>query len=254
MKKCVGWDLEIHQEIREGLDWKDARPLGITCAAAYLSDSDIPLVWYAGQNSLEQEHLEFGEYNFTGGVPTKDRMNVGEVQKMVSDLVNLSEEGYEIVTWNGLQFDFDVLAEESEQYEVCVDLAWKHIDIMFQFFCKQGYPVGLKYASQLMLKSDKTEGMTGALAPEMWQGSDADRLKTIEYVIQDAKLTVDLALEIEKQKGLFGWITKKGRPKWVRLGELVSCKEASEFVEVDTSWMSRPIKREGFYEWLLKKN
>jgi hypothetical protein len=105
-----------------------------------------------------------------------------------------------------------------------------------------------------MLGVSKTEGMTGALAPEMWQGSDQDRLKTIEYVIQDAKLTVDLAQEIDKQNGLFGWTTKRGKPKWIKLGELLSCKEALEIPEPDVSWMANPKKREDMYKWLEDKD
>jgi hypothetical protein len=234
MNKYVGWDLEIHKEIKEGLEWKEIRPLGITCAAAYKSDSDEPLVWYAG----------------SPGDPVKDKMTVEEVKKMASDLMALEDDGYKIVTWNGLQFDFDVLSEESGDFGLCSDLAWNHIDIMFQFFCTQGYFVGLKYASQLMLRSDKTEGMSGALAPQMWQGSKDDRLKTIEYVIQDAKLTVDLAKAIDVQSGLFGWITQRGRPKWIRLGELLSCKDSLLIPEPDTSWMSNPKKREEMYQWM----
>ena len=56
----------------------------------------------------------------------------------------------------------DVLAEESGQLEqVPPTGGWWHLDMMFHFFCKQGYPLGLSAAAAGMGVEGKTEGMDG---------------------------------------------------------------------------------------------
>ena len=39
MNKVIAFDLEIVKEIPEGVEWKDIRPLGISCAASLLNTS-----------------------------------------------------------------------------------------------------------------------------------------------------------------------------------------------------------------------
>ena len=84
-----------------------------------------------------------------------NKADLGELLKTMVDAVN---KGWNIVTWNGLGFDFDVLAEESGEWEICRELALDHIDMMFHFFCIQGYPLGLEKAAQGMGLSGKMEG------------------------------------------------------------------------------------------------
>ena len=44
-----------------------------------------------------------------------------------------------ILTWNGLGFDFDVLAEEADSHALCKQCALGHVVLMFHFVCVQGF-------------------------------------------------------------------------------------------------------------------
>lgn len=72
--------------------------------------------------------------------------------------------GYTIVTWNGLSFDFDVLAEESGMIEKCRTLAINHVDMMFHALCRLGHGISLDSAAKGMDLLGKNEDMTGILA------------------------------------------------------------------------------------------
>ena len=114
--KILAFDLEIVKDIPEGTkDWKDIRPLGISCAATFYSQDSIPIVWYHGmQNDIPQP-----------GAMTKE-----ELKAMMDYILNLySLDDVKPLTWNGLQFDFDVLAEESGMKQECVELALNHYDM-----------------------------------------------------------------------------------------------------------------------------
>ena len=47
----------------------------------------------------------------------------------VEYLATQVENGYTIVTWNGLGFDFDILADESQMLAECRQLAIGHVQL-----------------------------------------------------------------------------------------------------------------------------
>jgi len=63
---------------------------------------------------------------------------------LVQHLSDMAADGFSILTWNGLGFDFDILAEESGAAASCREFALGHVDMMFHVFCSLGYPVGLE--------------------------------------------------------------------------------------------------------------
>jgi hypothetical protein len=95
--KYLAFDIEIAKELPEGeIDWKDHRPLGITCAAAYSSDGGL-WNWWA--------HDERGKFT--------PAMTGEQCAQMVNDLGYMVDVcKYDLLTWNGLGFDFDILGEE----------------------------------------------------------------------------------------------------------------------------------------------
>jgi hypothetical protein len=234
MTKYLAFDIETRKIIPDGSSNLYAyRPLGITCAALLPSDTKKVDVFY--------------------GVDSKgcinDQMSSKEAANLVKSLTKKVEEGYRILTWNGLGFDFDILAEESGLFDECRRLAIDHVDMMFHVFCELGYGVSLDRAAKAIGLSGKTEGMNGALAPRLWaEGRQQD---VIHYVIQDVRTTLELALVCENQRRL-RWITQRGK-----IGELplhegwLSVRNAMNLPEPDTSWMTNPWSRKKFLGWLF---
>ena len=174
--RYLAFDIETATDVPgDDFNWRPHRPLGISCAATLASDMDQPLLWYG--KTLD-------------GSPEK-RMSREDAQGLVQYLSKMAADGFRIVTWNGLGFDFDILAEESGDAASCRECALGHVDMMFQVFCSLGYPVALEKAAQGMGLPGKPPGMSGSKAPSLWaQG----RFKEVlEYVAQDVRMAMEIA-------------------------------------------------------------
>ena len=128
-RKYLSFDIETAKDV-PGTDfnWQPHRPLGISCAAALPSDAKQPIVWHGRQPDGSPAH----------------QMSKTEVGQVVNQLVELVSQGYTLLTWNGLGFDLDVLAEESGSVDRCRTLAINHVDMMFHVFCDRGFPGGAR--------------------------------------------------------------------------------------------------------------
>ncbi len=158
------------------------------------------------------------------------------------------DQGYTLLTWNGLGFDFDVLAEESEMQAECRQLAVRHVDMMFHVFCELGYPIGLAAAARGMGTTGKTEGMDGALATRMWQ--EGNRQPVVEYCAQDVRATLELGNACEERQRM-SWTSRAGIPHTLNLRRgWRAVREAAARPRPDTSWMTGPIPRSNFTGWL----
>lgn len=234
-KKYLAFDLEIVKEIPEDTDWKDVRPLGISCAATIATGEDNPRLFYHGQ----EKHT-----------PMPGPMTVPEVQEMVHYMLAMQHEGYTLLTWNGVQFDFDVLAEESKMPQECRRLALDSVDMMFHFFCDKGYPLGLDTAAKGQGLEGKMQGMSGAKAPVMWAESLESRYMVIGYVGRDARVTLEVA-DICEMRGKLMWTSRSGRLNSMLLNTgWLKVEECLSLPLPDNSWMSDPLDRETFISWL----
>lgn len=232
-RKFLAFDLETATDVPgEDFNWKPHRPLGISCAATFSSECQSPRMWYGGQSN---------------NAPTL-KMHRQEVAELVQYLVSMAESGFTIVTWNGLGFDFDILAEESGAVGDCQRLALAHVDMMFHVFCVKGFPIALDNAARGTGVAGKTAGMSGIRAPQMWiQGKHQE---VLDYAAQDVRATLELAAKCDRQKSL-SWITRKGTPSACPLPKgWLSVSEALNLPEPDVSWMDRPLPRKGFVTWL----
>ena len=232
-RKYLAFDIEITKPLPEGTeDWKSVRPLGISCAAT-LSDNGTKTTFH-GKNP-------------SGDIA--DQMNQSEAALLVEHLAAAVDSGYTILTWNGLGFDFDILAEESDRYDLCRELAWDHMDMMFHIFCLKGYPLGLDTAAKGMGLSGKTPGMSGDKAPLFW--SQGRRKEVLEYVAQDVQTTLLLAQAVEERHQL-RWISRSGKQQIMPVhAGLLTVRQALDLPEPDNSWMSNPWPRSKFTEWLF---
>ncbi|MHC4442562.1 MAG: ribonuclease H-like domain-containing protein [Planctomycetota bacterium] len=235
-RKYLAFDIETAKDV-PGADfnWQPHRPLGISCAAALPSDAQETTVWH-GRNE--------------DGTPAK-QMSKFEARQVVNELAELTCRGYTLLTWNGLGFDFDVLAEESDSFEECRNLVMNHVDMMFHVFCDRGFPVALDKAAQALRIPGKPAGMSGILAPQLWaQGRYQD---VIDYVSQDVRMALQIAQACEKTRS-FKWVTRRGSISSMDLRRgWLTVKDALRLPAPDTSWMDDPIPRRSFTQWLEKQ-
>jgi hypothetical protein len=233
--KYLSFDIETAKIIDTDFSqWKKFRPIGIICAATK-RDNEYPLVWYSRDSDDN----------------VSKKMTKEDLCKLINYLEEKIEEGYQLLTWNGLGFDFDVLAEESGEWERCSEIALNHTDMMFDFFCRVGYPIGLDKAAKCMGLKGKTEGVSGDQAPILWKQGNFETV--LAYVAQDAVTTLEIAIKTE-YVGRISWITQRGNRKDLSLqGRWLSCNEAISLPIPDVSWMSNPIRRQDFLDWIIKR-
>jgi len=231
--RYVSFDIESAKLIPpDASDILAYRPLGISCAAAATSDTRESRVW-AGRTP-------------EGGYAPQ--MSGSEVQAMVRDLIEYTKDGYSLVTWNGLGFDFDILAEESGMHTECAELATRHIDMLFHAVCVMGHSLSLQKATEGTGIEGKLAEMSGAEAPAAWAAGRHEEV--LAYVRQDAVATVELAEVCEERKEL-AWITRTGKKRRMPLETgWLTVKEASGLPLPDTSWMSDPPRRERYLAWI----
>lgn len=232
-RKYVAFDIETAKDVPgEDFNWKPHRPLGISCAAGLCSDAKDPILWYG---------------KTPDGTPGP-RMSQADARQLVNDLSSLVAKGYTLLTWNGLGFDLDILAEESGCPQQCRDLARAHVDMMFHILCVKGFPVGLDNAAKGLGIAGKPPGMSGEKAPLLWaQGRHDDVLK---YVAQDVRVALQIACLCDTQRR-FTWLTRKGTPSTMDLRKgWLTVGEALELPLPDTAWMTNPIPRSASAGWL----
>ena len=175
-------------------------------------------------------------------------MSRAETADLVQYLETQVAQGYTIVTWNGLGFDFDILAEESGMLQNCRKMATGHVDMMFHVLCRLGYAVGLDATARGMGLPGKPEGMNGAKAPALW--AEGRREEVLRYVAQDATTTLEVATTCEAN-GAMRWIARSGKLRSMRLPKgWLTVEEAERLPEPDTSWMDEPWPRTKFTGWM----
>ncbi len=231
-RKYLAFDIETYKIIPNLTGELLAhRPLGISCIGALCADESQPRLFYSKD---------------AAGDPTGP-MRKHDVAEFLDFLLARTKSGYTLLSFNGLGFDFDVLSEESGRLDACRQLALDHVDVMFHVFCAQGYPVSLGAAARAIGQA-KSQDVDGELAPQLWQGGQHD--KVLEYVAQDCRVTLNVALQSEARRR-FSWINKKGGTSIFDLPRgWLTVKEAMNLPLPDTSWMDNPLRRSRFTRWL----
>ncbi len=232
-RRYVAFDIETAKDLPgEDFNWRPHRPLGVTCAATLLSDSSELRLWHGKK---------------TDGSPA-ERMTQADALALVEYLARMAADGFTVLSWNGLGFDFDVLAEESAAAAMCHECALAHVDMMFHIVCALGYPVALDNGARGMGLPGKPAGMTGFMAPKMW--AEGRYQEVLDYVSQDVRIAIQIA-QLSEQRRRFQWITRKGTTSTLPLPKgWLTTREALALPEPDTSWMSQPLKRRDFMCWI----
>lgn len=232
-RRYLAFDIETAKaQSANDYDWRLSRPLGISCAATFLSGADKPLFWHGGTNRKRPAN----------------QMRRQEVQGLVNYLVKHVQSGYSIVTWNGLGFDFEILAEESGMFEKCKNLALDHVDMMFHALCRLGHGISLDSAAKGMDVTGKGANLLGALAPQFW--AEGRREEVLEYVAHDVEVTLQLA-ELCGDRGFLRWVTGSGRGRKLPLPNgWLSVRLAKKLPRTGRSWMWPRWSRTRFTAWL----
>jgi hypothetical protein len=235
-RRYLAFDIETAKDVPGAeFNWRAHRPLGIACAAALACDASAAVLWHG---------------KTPDGRPAA-RMSREEAAAMVRELARMIGEGYTLVTWNGLGFDLDVLAEESGLAAECRELAIGHVDMMFHVLCDKGFPVGLERAARGMGLAGKPEGMAGELAPRFWAMGKHNMV--LDYVAQDVRIALSLAVTGDQRRRL-DWLAQSGRRNSMGLGGgWLTVREAMRLPLPDTSWMANPIPRGQFTGWLKSR-
>jgi hypothetical protein len=231
-KGYLALDIEITKQIPDQCkDWNIFRPFGISCAATVTSKGDKK-IWHG-----------WDENNAIA-----DKMSQNDIVNLINYLNAEIVSGKTIVTWNGLAFDFDVLAEESDWLNACRNLATTHIDMMFHLLCAKGYPLSLDKAAKGMGLSGKPIGINGSLAPKYW--AEGRRQDVLNYVMQDAITTLNLFLITENKRYLH-WMSNNNNQQTLNLPHgWLSVQEALKLPLPDTSWMKDPLTRNECIKWV----
>ena len=232
-RKFIAFDIETAKEVPgDDFNWKPHRPLGITCIASQLTGDKTPRVWHSLTDS---------------GTPAP-KMTPDDVAAFVQYLVDAMADGMVPLSWNGLGFDLDVMAEESKLVDQCKSLARNHVDMMFHVVCEKGFPVALQSAALGLGVQGKHKAVQGMDAPGLWASGQYDAVT--EYVAQDVRATLAVALESERRRS-FAWKTRNGKISKMSLpGGWLTVDAASRLPLPDTSWMSNPPSRRDFLSWL----
>ena len=198
-RRYLAFDLETATVLPSDCPpWGTCGAVGISCAATCACDSDVPRLWF-GCGSRRRP---------------ASRMTESEIRLLVEYLAAQVQRGYTILTWNGLGFDFRILAEESGLSRECGDLAVEHVDMMFHVLCRLGFGVALESAAKGLGVGTKPAGVSGSLIPQLWNQGRYQEL--LHYVANDAKLTLAVAEACEK-RGHFCWLASSGRRRFLSL-------------------------------------
>lgn len=239
LNKYVAFDLETASDFPEDGHWYEMDvPMNISIIGSHAvtPTAEYPLLWYGRER----------------GAPTQS-LPAQTVDDFISYLESLVDDGYCIVSWNGLGFDFPALAHLHPQFEQRLYLlARYHWDIQFQVYLTKGYPIGLGAASYGLGLGTKM--LAGEQAPYLWRSGAYQIVQ--EYVAKDAALTADLVRAIAKVgkrsnrgPGII-WTSKAGNTNFCPIHEVLLVNDLLDDLPPDQSWMSEPIPREGFTWWM----
>ena len=233
-RRFLAFDIETAKLLPEHVpDLFAYRPLGIACAAV-ADIVDQKMVLWHGRDS--------GAF--------ASQMSRAEAQGLVHDLTRFVEEGYTLLTWNGVGFDFNILAEESGLQVECERLALAHVDMMFHVVCSKGFPLALDKVAQGMGLPGKPSGMSGSQAPALW--ASGHQQNVLDYVVGDCRTTVAVAHAAEERGGI-EWVTAKGsRASMALPNGWLAADVAMKLPLPDTSWMRTPLNRQSFTDWISR--
>ena len=249
----VAFDIET-----DGLIADDGAPPAVVCAATMCMTEKEPGAY----------HVE-PPVSWCAGVESPVLMTETDLKEMIDYLEHLWEHRrMRPLTWNGLGFDFRVLAahfSDCPGYSAKVRrLARAQVDPCFNFFMRKGFPVALASVAKAFGTVNKSGH--GADVARAWaEGTVDDRRGVLRYCEQDV-VVLAVVVSCAVNKGRIKWMTKSQPSRLAEWrpfapGDMVAPASAALlWPEPDNSWMDRPSAlrkpgstrptRDGFGGWL----
>jgi hypothetical protein len=235
--KLLAFDVETDNIPSEGI-WALQNPLRVYCAATVAWDGEKAeeLVWYGGDSDVCSERA--------------DEMTAFDCNAFLVYLIGMMTDGYTPVSFNGTQFDLPVMAMASGDWEMARAIGLPHFDMFLEMVARKGFGCKLSKAAEA-IGAEKL--MSGEQVEIAWSVPE-ERQKVLDYVLSDARITLDVALKA-LQSGAFKWVTGKGSTSsWPLDGQFATVRECMEFSPPDTSWMTSGPRfdMEQMTAWLLE--
>jgi len=230
--KYLSFDIEIADEfvLKPGEDLLDHAPFHISVAATVEGGGTSRLWYSAGPD----------------GAPRLE-MDQSKARELLSFLLQMQQEGWQVFAWNGLGFDLRWIGHNAGDMETAARVALGLYDPMFQFFNQRGFPVGLAAVGEAM-GVRQTKLMDSADAPREWRKGNHQRV--MDYVVGDCQIT-NQAIEAILQRRCLMWRTKSGTLSTESMPRFKTVAEVLRDPEPDQSWMKGGgMKRRKFTEWL----
>jgi len=230
-KRLLSFDIEISDmfTLEPGEDMERYAPFHISVAATAIAGGE------------ERHWLSLDD----AGVPALN-LTPQRAHELLEYLEEKLSEGLALCAWNGLHFDLKWIGHHAKDMALAARIALKIYDPMFQFFNDHGYPVGLASVAE-GLGIAQTKLMNGADAPKEWRAGNFARVK--EYVLGDCQMTSKIVQAI-RDSGTIQWVNKKGDLKSKPMGSLMTVEDVIAAPGPDQSWMSRPLLKAGFHQWV----
>lgn len=231
MERFITFDTELASIIEDDANgnWAERGPFDFSVAAT-CDHAGETRIWHS---------------NNADGSPAAV-MSRDTARALLAHLRAAQECGVPVITWNGLGFDFRWLGVAADAVELAAQIALDHFDPMFQFHCQRGFPVSLAKVGE-GLGIAQTKSMSGKDAPIAWR--DGRCAEVIEYVRGDAQLTAKIIRRIVETGGV-RWRTRAGSLSGEPMAKLRPVRELLGLPLPDTSWMSDPIPRSKFHDWI----
>ena len=229
--KLLSFDIEIANvfDLRPGEDLEQYAPFDISVAATAIDGGEERL-WYSSDDA---------------GRPLV-AMTRDKTCELLRYLKKMQTKGYTVCAWNGLHFDLRWIAYVAQERELAAEIARNCCDPMFQFFNQRGFPVSLEAVARGMgIKQGKL--MQAADAPRQWCAGNHQAV--MDYVLQDCRLTNLIIRRIAAGKEIL-WITKSGELRQEPMVALKTVAAVLQDPEPDQTWMTNPLPRRRFHQWL----
>ena len=178
--KFIAFDLESPTLLSNDNEWATKAPLGI--AMATMADMEFEVTAWLPREIKRRYSL---------------KLDIDELLEFAGDLLDYASDGYKIMTWNGLGYDFRLLCSELHhinEYEFEKDimaLAYsnQHYNLAYQMVAEMGFMCKLDNALKGMKLPQKTTGVSGSDVASLWLGVHDQQEIAIDYGMNDAIIT-----------------------------------------------------------------